>query len=60
VVIKWDGRPATLNFLTDITERKQAEQELVSSKQGLDEVHRLAHIGTWDWVIETDTVTWSE
>lgn len=26
--ITWEGRPATLNFLTDITERKQIEQEL--------------------------------
>ena len=25
VVINWKGKPATLNFLTDITERKQAE-----------------------------------
>ena len=28
VVIDWEGRPATLNFLTDITERKQAEEAL--------------------------------
>lgn len=26
--IQWQGRPATLNMLTDITERKQAETEL--------------------------------
>ncbi len=28
VLIAWDERPATLNFLTDITERKQTEEEL--------------------------------
>jgi PAS domain S-box-containing protein len=28
VLIEWEGRPATLNFLSDITERKQAEKEL--------------------------------
>jgi PAS domain S-box-containing protein len=28
VRIDWDGRPATLNFLTDITERKRAEAEI--------------------------------
>jgi signal transduction histidine kinase len=28
VVIEWEGRPATLNFLTDITERKLAEDAL--------------------------------
>ena len=28
VVIAWEGKPATLNFLMDITERKQAEDAL--------------------------------
>ncbi len=27
VVIQWEGKPAALNFLNDITERKQAEEE---------------------------------
>jgi PAS domain S-box-containing protein len=27
VKIDWDGRPATLNFLNNITEQKKAEQE---------------------------------
>ena len=49
-----------VGIATDITERQKTELELVSAQQRLAEVHRLAHIGTWDWVIETDTVTWSE
>ncbi|MGA9351402.1 MAG: PAS domain S-box protein [Anaerolineae bacterium] len=28
VLITWEGRPATLNFISDITERKRAEEEL--------------------------------
>ena len=28
VLINWEGRPATLNFLTDINERKRAEEAL--------------------------------
>ncbi|MEI7433749.1 MAG: PAS domain S-box protein [Methanomicrobiales archaeon] len=28
VMIDWEGRPATLNFFTDITERRQAEEAL--------------------------------
>ena len=59
-MIDWEGRPATLNFLTDITERKRAELELKSAQAELKEAHHLAHIGTWDWLIEDDTVTWSE
>ncbi|MEI7650093.1 MAG: PAS domain S-box protein, partial [Methanomicrobiales archaeon] len=33
VVIDWDGRPATLNFLTDITERKLADDSLREEQQ---------------------------
>lgn len=29
VMIEWGGRPATLNFIRDITERKKAEQQLL-------------------------------
>ena len=44
----------------DITLRKQAEQSLAVAQERLKEAHQLAHIGTWDWIRETDTVTWSE
>ena len=33
VVINWKGRPATLNFLSDITDRKQAEEALGESEE---------------------------
>jgi PAS domain S-box-containing protein len=33
VLIEWEGRPATLNFLTDITNRKQAEIALQESEE---------------------------
>ncbi len=32
VVIEWNGRPATLIFLSDITEQRQAEQDLLKSE----------------------------
>jgi PAS domain S-box-containing protein len=41
VLITWEGRPATLNFLTDITERKRMEEELVKA-QKLESVSILA------------------
>jgi PAS domain S-box-containing protein len=33
VLIQWEGRPATLNFLSDITERKRAEEALKESEE---------------------------
>jgi PAS domain S-box-containing protein len=35
VLINWEGNPATLNFLSDTTERKKAEEELLRSRQWL-------------------------
>jgi len=49
-----------IGLMEDITERKRVDLELVSAYKRLKEAHRLAHIGTWDWVMENDTVTWSE
>ena len=44
----------------DVTERKRGELKLKSALKSLKEAHHLASIGTWDWVKENDTVTWSE
>ena len=33
VVIEWEGRPATLNFVSNITERKLAEEALQESEE---------------------------
>jgi PAS domain S-box-containing protein len=44
----------------DVTELMQTQEELKESQAQLKETHRLAHIGTWDWTAETDTVIWSE
>ena len=35
VLISWDGAPATLDFLLDITERKQAEEAVLESNRKL-------------------------
>ncbi|MCX6652262.1 MAG: methyl-accepting chemotaxis protein [Methanomassiliicoccales archaeon] len=44
----------------DITERKRTEADLASAYDLIKDSLRLAHIGTWDWLIESDKVTWSE
>ncbi|MBU0544599.1 MAG: HD-GYP domain-containing protein [Proteobacteria bacterium] len=35
VIISWEGKPATLNYITDITERKQAEEQLKHTLESL-------------------------
>ena len=44
----------------DITERKQAEEKLLQSERQLAEAQRLAHVGSWDWDIRSNAVTWSD
>jgi len=38
VVIEWEGRPATLNFLTDITDQRMAEEGLRSYQEHLEDL----------------------
>ena len=39
VLIDWEGRPATLNFLTEITERKLAEEKILFQASLLNQVY---------------------
>jgi len=47
-------------IIHDISERKRIEQDLQTAQEQLTETYRLAHIGVWEWVRETDTITWSD
>src|SRR6266404_390959 len=53
-VVKWYGSS------TDIEERKQAEEKLRHSEVQLAQAQRLAHVGSWDWDLRTNKVTWSD
>jgi PAS domain S-box-containing protein len=46
VRIKWKGEPATLNFLADITERKQAEEEKRRLEERLQRAEKMEALGT--------------
>jgi len=43
----------------DITERKQAEEELRRSEAYLAEGQRLSHTGSWGWNVSGEEVFWS-
>jgi PAS domain S-box-containing protein len=44
----------------DIEDRKRAEEKLKQSESQLAEAQRLAHVGSWEWNIRTNAVTWSD
>lgn len=44
----------------DITGRKRSEQKLRSSEMLLAETQRLAKLGSWEWDITSNKVTWSD
>jgi len=46
VVVNWKGKPATLNFLNDITERNRAEQEKRSLEERLQRSEKMEALGT--------------
>jgi PAS domain S-box-containing protein len=43
-----------------IAEREASKAELLSMTSGLREAQALAHIGSWEWDITLDVVTWSD
>jgi PAS domain S-box-containing protein len=44
----------------DISARKRAEDELRLSQARLNEAEGIAQMGSWDWDIQSNRITWSE
>src|SRR3712207_3975840 len=59
-VISYGGRTALCAVSRDVTERRQAEESLKKSEASLAEAQHLAHLGGWEWDIETGEVSWSD
>jgi PAS domain S-box-containing protein len=49
-----------LGIVTDITARRVMEQALRRSEERLALAQHVAHIGSWDWDLRTDTQHWSD
>src|ERR1700722_2673435 len=61
------GNREYIGIVSDITERIRAEQErqalsrdLKESNARLEEAQRVAHVGYWEWDLETGEVIWSD
>jgi PAS domain S-box-containing protein len=44
----------------DITERRATERRLIESEARLAQAQRVAHVGSFEWDVRTNLVTWSE
>jgi PAS domain S-box-containing protein len=44
----------------DVTVRRKAERDLARSQARLAEAQRVAHVGSWEWDVARNHVTWSE
>lgn len=49
-----------LGTLQDITEQKLSEMEIMRVKENLEEAQSIAHIGSWEWGIQNNTLVFSD
>jgi two-component system cell cycle sensor histidine kinase/response regulator CckA len=47
-------------LLSEIAERKKTEMALHKSEASLAEAQRIAHLGNWEWHIQTNKLYWSD
>ncbi len=50
----------TADLTREITERRQAEKQLRKSESQLAQAQQIARMGSWEWDLEKNQVTWSE
>ena len=62
VAVHDDGGTTTRLFgsSVDITDHKQAEDKLRWSESLLAEAQQVAHVGSWNWDLQTGRVSWSD
>jgi PAS domain S-box-containing protein len=58
--LKRDINQMIHDISTEIAERKRVAQALRERQASLAEAQRIAHLGNWDWNIETNELRWSD
>jgi len=48
-IIDFQGEPATIGIIRDITERKQAEEALLQNQQRYEKAQSMGHVGNWEY-----------
>lgn len=59
-IIEIQGVACVLSIANDISDRKWAEIKLRQSEAKLAAAQRVAHVGSWDYNLQTQKITWSE
>jgi PAS domain S-box-containing protein len=54
VIVEWEGRPATLNFISDITASKEAENAIIESRRRFEQV--AENTGEMIWEVDADGI----
>jgi PAS domain S-box-containing protein len=56
----YEGAPASIAVVLDITERRKAEEALRASRDLLARTERIAGVGGWEWDTVRDALVWSD
>jgi len=58
--LKYNGRNARHVVIHDITDRKRVKNELLNTNERLESIVEGAHVGTWEWNIQTGDTIFNE
>ncbi len=57
---EYEGEDAVQGYIYDITQQKTLTVELQKSREQLKEAQRIAHLGNWQWDLDTNSLEWSD
>jgi PAS domain S-box-containing protein len=58
--VRTDEGAYTIAAIRDVTSRIEMENALHKREQQLREVQEVAHLGSWEWHVQTDRIVWSD